>query len=112
MNIGKIETFQEVLETLSSRSSREWVYLPLEGQWDLTSASATLESEEVPPEMEDDPDAGVPQFAIDHRLKQAVPVTTLQDIVANALDQKPDAKLEELLAAFLYFYKHDAFMEI
>jgi hypothetical protein len=71
-----------------------------------------LESEEVPPELEDDPDAGVPEFAKRNNLIQALPVTVVQDIATNARSQKPDANLGDLLYAFLYYYKHDAFVEL
>lgn len=110
--MGTIKSFHDVLETISKRSPREWVYLPSAGPWNLQSASATLESDEVPPELEDEPDAGVPQFAMDHGLKQVVPVTTLQDIVSNALEQDPDATMDDLFAAFDYYYRKDAFIEI
>lgn len=107
-----METFQDVIETISKRSPRDWVYLPIAGGWNLASASVTLESDEVPPELEDEPNAGVPQFAKDHGLKQAVPVTTLQDIVLNAFEQKPDATMSDLFAAFDHYYRNDAFIEI
>lgn len=112
MVADRIDSFREVLATTMERSVREWVYLPRNMEWSLDSKSATLESEEVPPELEDEPDAGLPQFAKRHDLVQAVPVGTLQDIVSNALQQNPDASLDELFDAFVFYYNNDAFIEI
>lgn len=111
MNIDKIDNFHDVLETITSRSTNEWVYLPDNKDWSLESKSTTLESEEVPPELEDEPDAGVPQFAKDHNLMQVMPVATLQDIVYNARQQRPNASLEDLFLAFKFYYDRDAFIE-
>jgi hypothetical protein len=110
--MSDMETFQDVIESISKRSTCDWVYLPVVGEWSLGSESVTLESEEVPPELEDEPDAGVPQFAIDHGLKQVLPVTTLQDIVSNALKQKPDATVDNLFLAFEFYYRNDAFIKM
>ncbi len=112
MNTNQLESFLEVLNTINSRSPLAWVYLPSNGAWSLQSMSATLESEEVPPELEDEPNAGIPKFAKHNHLMQVVPVETLQDIVSNALQQKANATAEELFAAFNFFYKNDAFIKI
>ena len=112
MNTNQTESFLDVLKTIASRSSSAWVYLPSNRAWNLEAPSATLESEEVPPELEDEPDAGIPQFAKQNHLMQVVPVETLQDIVSNALQQKSNATFEELLAAFNFFYKNDAFIKM
>ncbi|WP_461617494.1 DUF7716 domain-containing protein [Bradyrhizobium sp. 23AC] len=112
MDIDQIDSFRTVIATIMNRSARAWVYLPSGRTWSLDSESATLESDEVPPELEDEPDAGIPQFAKRHDLMQVMPVTTLQDIVSNARRQKPDATLDELFAAFVFCYENDAFMEL
>lgn len=112
MDADMIDSFRNVLATAMERSIREWVYLPKDNKWSLDSASATLESNEVPPELEDEPDAGVPQFAKRHDLIQVIPVGTLQDIVLNAVQQKPDAELDDLFSAFLYYYNNDAFIDM
>lgn len=54
MNTNQIDSFQDVLATVMKRSIRAWVYLPIDRKWSLDSESATLESEEVPPELEDE----------------------------------------------------------
>ncbi|WP_441467226.1 DUF7716 domain-containing protein [Bradyrhizobium xenonodulans] len=112
MDIDQIVSFQVVVATIMNRSPRAWVYLPSGRKWSLASESATLESDEVPPELEDEPDAWIPQFAKRHDLVQVMPVTTLQEIVSNARQQKPNATLDELFAAFIFYYKNDAFIEL
>jgi hypothetical protein len=112
INVSEIQSFRKILDSIFERSEREWVYLPIEGKWTLESDTATLESDEVPPEMEDAPDAGVPQFAKMHSLRQVVPVTTLQDVVENLRQQKPSATVDDMFAAFEYYYDYDAFVDL
>lgn len=107
----KMNVLREILLSISDASDLAWVYLPAKGQWDLDSQCVALESEEVPPELEDEPDAGVPDFAKEHELVQVLPVSTVKEIVSNALMQKPEACVEELFQAFEFYYRHDAFIE-
>lgn len=102
---------EDLLKSVSSLPTRAWLYLPKDGNWGPESDACVFESEEVPPEQELDSNAGIPEFARKRGLVQAVPVTVLQDIVSNALLQKPGATNEDLLDAFHYYYQHDAFIE-
>jgi hypothetical protein len=112
MSEHKIEPFQDILMSIWERSELEWVFLPNKGKWNLASEAAVLAMEEVPPEMEDEPDAGIPQFAINNGLREALQVAVLQDIVSNFLDQKPNASPDELFEAFKYYYDNDAFITL
>ena len=112
MNKQEIITFREALLGIADMSAKSWVYLPSNKDWTLSSICAILESDEVPPDLEDAPDAGVPEFAKQRRLIQALPVTVLQDVVRNARAQKPDATIEDLFRAFQYYHKHDAFIKL
>jgi hypothetical protein len=112
MSNERVMTLQEVLLDISNQPTTSWVYLPMDKNWTLGSNCAVLKSEEVPPELEDHPEAGVPDFAKQTGLVQALPVSVVQDIVANLLGQKADASPDELLAAFLYYYKQDAFIDL
>jgi len=105
-------TFREVLANILDMPTTAWIYLPKDKNWSLNSNVAVLESEEIPPDMEDAPDAGVPEFAKKHGLIQAVPVTALQDIVGNARMQKGGSTDEDLFKAFLFYYNHDAFINL
>lgn len=107
-----MNSFQEVLETAFERSTREWLYLPFDREWSLASEATTLESEEVPPELEDEPDAGVPIIAKRNNLMQVMPVATLQDIIVNAKMYKPEISNQQLFEAFLFYYNNDAFKKI
>lgn len=104
-----IKNFKEILLKITDHSVRAWVYLPADKNWDIDSPCAVLESEEVPPELEDEPDAGVPEIAKLNDLMQVLPVSTVQDIVANAKVQKPDATINDLFMAFKFYFQHDAF---
>jgi hypothetical protein len=108
----EIVTFNEVLRTISEKSNRAWVYLPKNSNWSLNSKSAVLESDEVAPEHEDEPDAGVPELAKSNNLMQVLPVVVLQDIVSNARAQKADVTPEELFKAFDFYHKNDAFLKL
>ena len=112
MGDGRTELMADVLATITDRPANAWVYLPIGEDWMLGSPSATLVSEEVPPEEEDLPDAGVPALAKRNGLTQAIDVPTLQDVVSNAMSQKPSATLEDLFRAFIFYYRHDAFIEL
>ena len=79
--------------------------------WHIDSKSAVLESDEVPPEKEDDPDAGVPEFAIKNQLRPALCVTDTQGVVINAKAQLPNVSDEQLFEAFMFYFEHDAFIE-
>jgi hypothetical protein len=108
----KLVRLREVLEKPDDLDEKAWLYLPAARKWDLDSDCAILRSEEVPPEMEDDPDAGVPVFAKANGLTQALPTATVKEIVANARLQRAEVDLPTLLEAFIYFYDHDAFLQI
>lgn len=110
--MAELETFETIIKTISSRSYREWVYLPRNEQWSLHSRCATLEMDEVPPELEDEPDAGIPQFAKLHNLREVVPVETLQEIVDNLRQQNPSATIDEIFTAFEFYYDRDAFIDL
>lgn len=106
-----LTTLREVLTAAAGLDEAAWVYLPA-GAWTLETPAAVLRSEEVPPELEDEPDAGVPAFARERNLRQVLPVATVQEIVANFREQQRDATAEQLLKGFLFYWEHDAFIEL
>jgi hypothetical protein len=105
-------TLRDVLGAIDGHSTRAWLYLPSETPWTLESAAEVLESEEVPPELEDEPDAGMPELAKQLGLIQVLPVSVVQDIVSNARDQRPNVPAWTLLDALLHYYEHDAFLRL
>ena len=112
MENKKLVSFREALLNISNSSGTAWLYLPRDRNWSLDSECAILESEEVPPELADDPNAGVPEFARQNGLMQVLPVTVVQDIVMNARMQKALPTVDDYLKAVLYYYKHDAFIDL
>lgn len=112
MNKRQLVPLKTVLLSIKDEPPRAWLYLPKDRNWSIDSLCAVLESEEVPPELEDDPEAGVPQFAKQNELLQALPVTVVQDVVMNAKAQKPDASPEDFFRAMLFYYRHDAFIKL
>ena len=86
-----------------------WLYLPRAGEWNLATTAAVLESDEIPEEEEDLPEAGVPEFAKANDLRQVLPITVVQDIVANLKLFHPSPTAAETLAAFTFYYDNDAF---
>ena len=111
MSDVRTETFEKVLATIMERPASAWVYLPSDETWSLASESATLVSEEVSPEEEDMPDAGVPECAKQRGLIQVMDVATLQDVVSNILSQKPFATIDDMFQAFIHYYRQDAFLQ-
>ncbi|MEQ2005994.1 MAG: hypothetical protein ABMA26_04280 [Limisphaerales bacterium] len=110
--LNQMLDFKEALSGIAVTSATAWLYLPAAETWNLNSKCALLESDEVPPEKEDEPDAGIPEFAKQNHLKQALPVTVVQDIVTNVMAQKVDATPDDYFRALEYYYKHDAFMNL
>lgn len=108
----KMIPLREVLEQLEAQDEGAWLYLPASETWRIESSCAVLRSEEVPPELEDDPEAGTPEYAKRNGLMQALPVSTIKEIVENARLQREDVDLETLFSAFLHYYDNDAFIEL
>lgn len=106
-----LSTLREVLKGIMVASTRCWLYLPEDEEWTLDSRAVVLESEEVSPGHEDDPNAGIPALAIQNKLVQVLPVGTVQDVVTNAREQRPKAAEGDLLTALLYYYDNDAFID-
>lgn len=105
-----MENLKQVLLHIADKSNLAWVYLPRDKNWNLDSACAVLASEEVPPELEDEPDAGVPAFATANGLIQVLPVGSMQEIVENAKGQNPNASIDDLFNAFIFYFRNDAFI--
>lgn len=112
MNNERIISFKDVLIEIENASTMDWIYLPKTKNWSLDSNCAILRSEEVSPEQEDDPEAGIQEFVKNNNLLQVLPVQTLLEIIANARAQKPSATLEELFKAFNFYHTHDAFIQL
>lgn len=88
-----------------------WLFLARGIEWDVHSEALVLDTEEVAPEHETDPDAGVPEAARMRQLTAILTIADVQDIVSNARQQRPHATQNELLDAFKFYVRRDAFIE-
>jgi hypothetical protein len=90
-------------DVLSEAASLPWdhaLYLPTEGEWSLQSCAL------VSPLDDDDSSTSTADLG----LKYVLTMSSVQDIVANARLQKDVCSLDDLFAAFLYYWHHDAFI--
>jgi hypothetical protein len=94
-----------------TRLSGEWVFLPRDrSTWTLESDVYALDLKEIPPDVDDD-EADLPDEAIAKGLRTVLTVEDFEDVVSNALQQKPNAGDEELFLALQYYLDHDAYLE-
>lgn len=80
------------------------VLLPSKQKWGLDTLCAIVESDEIM-ETKDHP------LALENKLSCSIGTNETLDIVANAREQIPQAIVEQLLAAFKFYYDNDAFIE-
>lgn len=102
-------TLGEVLNDIDAHPANAWLYLPRAPEWSPTTEAAVLVSEEVPPEEEDEPEAGVPEYAKLNGLRQVLPVTVVQDVLAHLASSKVDPTPVERVSALKFYFDHDAF---
>ena len=105
-----LRTLGDILLSVGEQPEGAWLFLPKSGDWTLDSFAVVLQSQEVPPELEDDEDAGMPAFAKQNNLQCVLPVATVQDIVSSARRQKPAFTSADLFGALKFYYERDAFM--
>lgn len=81
------------------------LFLPFDEVWGPHTRCAVVAVDRYADEPE------VPEVAGRNGLGRALQVAQLQDIVDNARQQRPGASVEELVAAFLFYYDRDAFID-
>ena len=101
----RLITLREALSLADSSPDDAALFLPLGEAWSLDTACALSETD--PYEDSEAP----PKLAQDHGLGYALSVPQLQDIVSNARQQLAEPTAEQLLAAFLFYYDRDAFID-
>jgi hypothetical protein len=106
-----VTTLSEFLATVVRQDARGWLYLPKDRPWGLQSEAAVFVNDEVPPDEEGLPDAGIPEAARRAGLMPVLPVSVVQEIVFNATAQVPNADGPLLLKALLHYYDTDAFAD-
>ena len=81
------------------------VYLPRNSDWSLQTSAEVLDPNDCSDDQED------PPLATANSLRYALSVHDIQSIVENAQQQLPSADLGDLLRAFNYDLRHDAFIQ-
>jgi hypothetical protein len=84
----------------------QMLYLPFDRRWELDTPAVLSEGD---PDGEPD---WLPPLALERGFEYALGTDAVSQVVSNALEQKPDASLETLLKAFLFYYDNDAFIEL
>jgi hypothetical protein len=100
----KMLVFSNVLCRVAEFPWNEVLFLPKDRNWSLNSRCAVLDLDDL------SEDEDIPRFAADNGLVYAMTIQQLQDIVSNARQQQPDCSAEDLLQAFLYYHRYDAFI--
>lgn len=111
--MGENLLLRDVLRDPTGYDYRCWLYLPEDEPWSLDSIAMPLRDEDISPEEELDPDAGIPEIAKQNLLMRSLEITTVEEIRVNLQQQIGDPETltdELLLEAFLYYYDNDAFM--
>jgi hypothetical protein len=100
------DEFRPLAEVLAGIETLPWnyaLYLPSNEDWTLEMPCAVLD----PDDYGDDEEG--PEFAVQNNLQYALGVQQVQDVIRFELNRNPQASVEDLFSAFLYYYDHDAF---
>lgn len=101
---GPLLTLRKVLRHAYKFSWKHSLYLPYSLSWQLDTPSLIVDNNLMDGDAKN-PSADGMQF------ERALSVQQVQDILDNALAQRPDANDQDMLSAFLYYYDNDAFIE-
>lgn len=75
-------------------------------KWELETKGIIWDTDDVEEEEDE-----IPQIAKEHGFLCSISIQKIQEIVSNARQQVKDCSIEQLFAAFLYYYDNDAFLE-
>ena len=93
----------EVLSNPDVFSWRHSLFMPADRPWTLETPVLVEDGDDV------EEDEELPRSVVERNFRYALTMQTVQDIVANARLQKPNANLAELFEAFVYYFENDAF---
>ena len=108
----KPKLLSELLNNVETEDERAWLYLPSDEEWGPESRALVLESIEVPPEDEDDPEAGISPIAKELCMEQVLPIGVVQDVIANLKGQRSAPNSNEMFNALVHYHEHDAFIDL
>lgn len=103
---NKMMTLKDVFKAAQGLPSRGALYLPRESSssWTLDTPAAVLDFPAGGNDVNNLP------FARKHGLRYVLHLSDVQDILANARQQRPNVDDGTILKAFLYYIEHDAFI--
>ncbi|MDP4147488.1 MAG: hypothetical protein Q8936_23970 [Bacillota bacterium] len=107
--MGNLTKFNDILMNANDLCWKEYLFLPKDKNWSLKSICSLIDWDDLDDEDLWE-DGETPQFAIDNNLIYALNMATIQDIVNNAKQQRPQCSEADLFEAFMYYYKNDAFI--
>jgi hypothetical protein len=85
-----------------------WLYLPSNKAWDLDTLGVFSEDSKDYPS---DSDEYIPKEAKEDNWIEVLDKQTIEDVIDYTRNQVPNPTLEQLLKAFMYYYKNDAFLD-
>lgn len=98
-------TLGMVLQNINNYKWSDALFLLDEDEWGEDTKGVILDPDDVENDEED-----VPKFAKENNMVDALDIGTIQEIYDNAIQQKKECTLDELISAYLYYYNNDAFI--
>lgn len=103
-----LQKLSEVLEKVAKLDYGYELYMAGDYPWSKDDICAVMDRND--PEQFEDPDDEEPLFARRTSLKCVFIMHEVHSIVNNARQQESEVMIDELVDAFNYYYKHDAFI--
>jgi hypothetical protein len=97
----EIKTLGEVLFNVDTMPFDITMYMDKISVWNLSSICILSEEEAIDE---------LPAFAKNNNVEDVFQLNTLKEISANLKEQVRNPSIEQLLDAFLFYYKNDAFI--
>jgi hypothetical protein len=102
----QIMTLSKFLDCVPILNWRDLVFVPTEGELSEHTIVAILEDDE------DEYSQEAKDYILMHRLRYVSSVHTFQGVVSNAKLQRINTNTKELIKAFNFYIKNDAFIDL
>lgn len=104
-------TIEEVLLAPEAYRQRGWLFLASGTKWSLASEALVLPLDDVFPDEELEPGAGIPAVVKERQFSLVLQIADVEGIVSNARAQRANIGVAELLEALIYYVDHDAYKD-
>ena len=107
--LGRRKMKVKLSDVVKNAETLEWdksLYIPFKPDWSVDMQIMILDQDDT-----EDIDLD-PKEAIENNLRYGLSISTVQDVVENALSQDPKASIETLIDALKYYFDNDAFIEL